>query len=67
MGKQISGAQKRKKKKEKEEAVEMLDQKGENVSEQLEIHRLRSLLRTTRVRKLLPRKRVPGTNGRTIR
>ena len=30
-------------------------------------HRLRSLQRTTRLRKLLARKRVPRTNGRTIR
>ena len=45
----------------------LIRRRGENASEQLAIHRVRSLLRTPRLRKLLARKRVPRTNGRTIR
>ena len=41
--------------------------RGENASEQLAIHRWRSLQRAHRLPKLLARKRVPRTNGRRIR
>ena len=45
----------------------LIRRRGENASERLAIRRLRSVLRAPRVPKLLARKRVPGTNGRTIR
>jgi hypothetical protein len=45
----------------------LIRRRGESASERLAIHRFRSSLRAPRVRKLLARKRVSRTNGRTIR
>ena len=46
---------------------QLLSRRGESASSQLAIRRVRSLPRTTPLRKLLARKRVPRTNGRRIR
>ena len=46
---------------------QILSRRGESASSRLARHRLGSLQRTTRLRKLLARKRVPRTNGRRIR
>ena len=43
----------------------ILSRRGESASERLGIRRLRSLQRAPRVRKLLARKRVSRTNGRS--
>ena len=45
----------------------LLGEEAKTPPERLAIRRLRSVLRAPRVPKLLARKRVPGTNGRTIR
>ena len=46
---------------------QILSRRGESASSRLAIHRFGSVLRAPRVRKLLTRKRVPGTNGGRIR
>ena len=46
---------------------QILSRRGESASERLAIHRLGSVSRAPRLRKLLARKRVSRTNGRRIR
>ena len=49
------------------DCINYLVDEAESASYLLAIHRLRSVLRAPRVRKLLAHKRVSGTNGRRIR